>query len=113
MRSNTMPTSGSWQARARSWLPGRQYCWWPSLAGKGSQAVLLRGHRPVHALFPRRAKCARALCLSAGSFSMACRFEQLAAAAGGGSPTELVLQMAEECLRVLAGVSHKHEINGI
>ncbi|KAL4441042.1 hypothetical protein ABPG77_010473 [Micractinium sp. CCAP 211/92] len=32
------------------------------------------------------------------------RFEQLAAAAGGGSPTELVLQMAEECLRVLAGL---------
>lgn len=33
------------------------------------------------------------------------RFEQLAAAAGGGSPTELVLQVAEECLRVLAAVS--------
>ena len=34
-----------------------------------------------------------------------CRFDQLAAAAGAGSPVELVLQMAEECLRVLAGVS--------
>ena len=33
------------------------------------------------------------------------RFEQLAAAAGAGSPGELVLQMAEECLRVLVGVS--------
>ncbi|KAL4457392.1 hypothetical protein ABPG75_012257 [Micractinium tetrahymenae] len=32
------------------------------------------------------------------------RFEQLALAAGAGSPTELVLQMAEECLRVLAGL---------
>ncbi len=34
-----------------------------------------------------------------------CRFDQLAAAAGAGSPAELVLQMAEECLRVLVGVS--------
>ena len=34
-----------------------------------------------------------------------CRFDQLAAAAGAGSPGELVLQMAEECLRVLVGVS--------